>query len=407
MNQASKAWWHSATFVIIAGCSIALVGFGIRSVLGLFLEPMTQANNWSRETYSIAMAIQNLLWGIGLPIAGILVDKYGPRWVLMFGALAYFFGLWGMGNAQSSGVLHITGGLLAGTGVAFTAFTLMLATMVKVVGPQKRSMVLGLGTAAGSLGQVLFSPITQGLISQFGWHSALIILASLTLTIIPLAFILPNIRSDDMASNDVQQSLAQAVYEALQHRGYMLLTVGFFVCGFHVAFITVHMPAYVKDLGLGPQVGAICLSLIGLFNLAGSLLSGAAGQRYSKKMGLATIYFARAIAIFVLIIMPKTALTMYVFASVMGLLWLSTVPLTTGIVAQVFGVRYMATLFGIVFLSHQLGSFSGIWLGGWLYDHHGNYDLMWWAGIVLGILAALLHLPINEKPLAKLGAVST
>ncbi len=402
----SSSWWYTPAFVILAGCIISLLGFGIRSSLGLFLDPMTQVHGWSRETYSLAMAIQNLLWGLGLPLAGLLVDKNGPRAVLIFGSLAYCLGLIGMSYASSSFALHMTGGVLAGTGIAFTAFTLMLATMVKVVGPERRSFVLGLGTASGSLGQVLFSPISQGLISSYGWHSALIILASIVLSILPLAFILPNGASSRSEQLQQKQTASEALYEALHHRGYVLLTIGFFVCGFHVAFITVHFPAYVRDLGLDPKVGAYSIALIGLMNIIGSVLSGIAGQRYSKKMGLATIYFARAVTILALILLPKTELTIYLFAAVMGILWLSTVPLTTGIVAQVFGVRYMATLFGVVFFSHQLGSFSGIWLGGWLYDRNGNYDLMWWAGILLGILAALIHMPINEKPLPRLSKAS-
>ncbi len=406
ITKASTPWWHAPIYVILAGCAVSFLGFGVRSILGLFLEPMTTANGWTRETFSIAMAIQNLLWGLGLPIAGILVDKNGPRGVLIFGALAYFLGLVGMAYSADSFTLHLTAGVIAGSGVAFTAFTLMLATMVKVTGPERRSFVLGLGTAAGSLGQVVFSPISQGLISSYGWHSALIILACLLLTLIPLALILPSQANNSATQIDEKQSLAEVLYEALHHKGYLLLTTGFFVCGFHVAFITVHLPAYVRDLGLDPKVGAHSIALIGLFNILGSVLSGLAGQRYSKKMGLATIYALRAIAIFALIMAPKTALTIYLFAGTMGILWLSTVPLTTGIVAQIFGVRYMATLFGVVFLSHQLGSFSGIWLGGWLYDHHGNYDMMWWAGIALGLLAAFVHIPINEKPLSRLGEIS-
>lgn len=397
----SKLWWQTSLIIIIAACTISMLGFGIRSVLGLFLDPMTVANGWTRETYALAMAIQNLLWGIGLPIAGIWVDKSGPRKVLLLGAVIYATGIYGMANASSASSLQLMGGVVAGTGIAFTAFSLMLATMVKVVGDEKRSFVLGLGTAAGSVGQVVFSPISQGMITQYGWHSALTILASLCLLIIPLALLLPKIETTK-AFVKTEQTLTEALYEALSHRGFVLLTIGFFVCGFHVAFITVHFPAYIKDMGLDPIVGAYCIAIVGLFNIVGSLYSGFFGQRYSKKMGLAGIYFARAITITAMLLLPKTASMMYLFSAVMGLLWLSTVPLTTGIVAQVFGVRYMATLFGLVFLSHQLGSFMGVWLGGKLYDQTGNYDMMWYAGIILGVVAALLHLPINENPLKRL-----
>jgi len=399
--------WRTALVVIVAGCAISTIGFGIRAVFGLFLEPMTAARGWSRETFALAMALQNLLWGVVLPFAGAMADRIGPVRVIVLGAVIYCAGVWGMSASQTSLALYLTGGILTGTGVAFSAFSIALAAMARVVGPQKRSLVLGLGTAAGSFGQVLFSPIAQGFISAFGWHATLLMFAATTLAMIPLALLLPNDPShsaDPAAGARGGQTLAQALVEALMHRGYVLLTIGFFVCGFHVAFITVHFPVYVTDLGLRPEVGAYAIALIGLFNIAGSFLSGMAGQYWSKKCGLSVIYLARALCIFLLLMAPKTESTVYLFAGAMGILWLSTVPLTTGIVAQVFGLRYMATLFGLVFLSHQLGSFIGIWLGGRLYDHAGSYDGMWWAGIVAGVLAAIVHLPINEKPLARLSA---
>lgn len=397
----SASSWRSPLLVIIAGCLIAVIGFGIRSTFGIYLDPMTTDQGWSRETYGLAMALQNLAWGVGLPFAGALADKYGPTRVIWVGAVIYGIGVWGMSIAGTGFALAMTGGVLAGLGIAFSAFTLAMASMVRVVGPEKRSFVLGLGTAAGSFGQVIFSPIAQGFVNNFGWSQALVIFALTTLVMIPLAFLLPSdpARSTDTVSN---QSMTEALLEALSHRGYVLLTIGFFVCGFHVAFITVHFPAYIKDLGLDPRVGAYSLSLIGLFNIFGSFMAGYIGQRRSKKTSLATIYVLRAVVIFMLLMLPKTELVIYLFAATMGILWLSTVPLTTGIVAQVFGVRYMATLFGIVFLSHQLGSFLGVWWGGRLYDQTGSYDMMWWAGIVLGIGAALIHLLINEKPLARL-----
>ena len=393
--------WRTPLVVILAGCLIALVGFGIRSIFGLFLEPMTVARGWDRETFALAMALQNLLWGIGLPFAGALADRYGPSKVLAGGAIVYAVGVWGMSFAESGLALHFFAGILTGLGVAFTAFSIAMAAMAKAVGPERRSLVLGLGTAAGSFGQVVFSPLGQAYIANFGWDTALIILAATALVIIPLAFALP---SETGAKGEApsDQSIAEALREAGSHRGYVLLTVGFFVCGFHVAFITVHFPAYVMDLGLAPQVGAYAIALIGLFNIVGSVLSGMAGQRWSKKYGLSVIYFARALCILALLMAPKTEVTMYLFAGAMGVLWLSTVPLTTGIVAQVFGARYMATLFGIVFLSHQIDSLLGDWLGGYLYDTQGSYDAIWWAGVVLGVAAAAIHLPINEKPLARL-----
>ncbi len=402
-SQPSASSWRTPLLVILAGCLIAMTGFGVRSIFGLFLEPMTVAKGWDRETFALAMAIQNLLWGIGVPVAGAIADRYGPARVMTLGALVYGAGVWGMAEADSGLMLHVFGGVLTGVGVAFTAFSLALASMARVVGPERRSLALGLGTAAGSFGQVVFSPLGQAMIAQFGWQPALLILAATALIIIPLAFVLPN---DPSAKGEAasDQSIGQALREAGSHSGYVLLTLGFFVCGFHVAFITVHFPAYAKDLGLGAEVGAYSIAIVGLFNIIGSFLSGAAGQRWSKKSSLSAIYFARAIAITALLLAPKTEITLYAFSAVMGILWLSTVPLTTGIVAQVFGVRYMATLFGIVFLSHQVGSFLGVWLGGRLYDATGSYDSMWWAGVALGLLAAVVHLPINEKPLARLSA---
>ncbi len=405
-DQSRTHGWRTPTVVLIAGCLIAMLGFGIRSSLGLFLEPMTADRGWSRESFGMALALQNLFWGIGLPVAGALADKYGSSRVIMVGALTYAAGLYGMGWVESPAGLNLFAGLLSGLGIAFSAFTLAMAAMVRVVGPEKRSLVLGLGTAAGSLGQVLFSPISQGFIQVIGWSSTLTMLALVALFLLPLAIVLPVVTNTSAggagAMQDAEQSLKGAVKEAFGHRGFVLLTTGFFVCGFHVAFIGVHFPAYVRDLGLDPNIGAYSLALIGLFNIVGSFGSGVVGQKYSMRLSLSAIYFARSVVILALLLAPKTPMVILIFASVMGILWLSTVPLTTGIIAQVFGVRYMGTLFGIVFLSHQIGSFLGVWLGGVIHDRTGSYDGMWWAGVFFGVVAALIHLPINEKPLARL-----
>jgi len=399
-NQ-NRIGWHSAWIVVTAGCLIALTGFGVRATFGFFLEPMTIAKDWSRETFSIAMAIQNLLWGIGVPIAGAFADRRGATPVLALGALFYCFGIYGMANADSGLTLNLFGGVLTGLGIAFTGYALALSAIAKAVGPQHRSLALGLGTAAGSLGQVVFSPIGQGLIDAYGWHSALNILALTTLIVVPMAILIPNTKTA-VGEIDTGQSLLEALREAAAHRGYVLLTLGFFVCGFHVAFIAVHFPAYVKDLGLPGSTAAIALSLIGAFNIIGSFASGAWGQRRSKKNGLTSIYFFRALTITALLLAPKTEFTIYLFSAVMGILWLSTIPLTTGIVGQVFGLRYLATLFGIVFFSHQLGAFLGVWLGGYLYDTTGSYNSIWWAGVALGLTAALLHFLIDDRPLPRL-----
>ncbi|WP_193555791.1 MFS transporter [Hwanghaeella grinnelliae] len=400
INATDSMGWRTPTMVIVAGCVIAVLGFGVRSTFGLFLDPMTEARGWDTETFALAMAIQNLLWGVGAFAAGALADRFGPVKVIVFGALAYASGIYGMTIAESSLMLHLTGGILTGIGVAFTGFALVMAAMAKVVGPEKRSLILGLGTAAGSFGQVVFTPMGQAFIEIYGWSNALLLLAGCAMVVLPLAFILPN---NPGVNTDTSNTLTmgQALQEALNHRGFVLLTIGFFVCGFHVAFIAVHFPKYVKELGLDPSIGALALSLVGLFNIAGSFMSGMFGQRWSKRIGLSGIYFLRAIAIFLLMIAPKTELTIFLFAGAMGILWLSTVPLTSGLVAQVFGVRYMASLFGIVFLGHQLGSFLGIWLGGYLFDKYGSYDAVWWAGVALGLMAAVVHLPIDERPVMR------
>lgn len=396
--------WRTPVVVILAGCLIAMLGFGIRSIFGLFLDPMILAKGWNRETLAFAMALQNLLWGMGVPVASAIADKFGPAKVIAFGTVLYAVGTIGMAEADNAVMLHLFAGIITGLGIAFTAFSIVLAAIAKAVSAEKRSVALGLGTASGSFGQVLFSPIVLAFISSYGWHDTLWILAFTVLLIVPLAFCLPGFSADNDGAKTAQseQSLTAALSEALAHRGFVLLTVGFFVCGFHVAFITVHLPSYVNDLGLDPVVGAYALSIIGLCNIIGSFMAGFAGQRFSKKYCLSTLYFTRAVIISVLLMLPKTELTIYLFCAAMGILWLATVPLTSGIVAQIFGLRYMATLFGLVFFSHQLGSFAGIWLGGYLYDTYGSYDPIWYAGIVLGVLAAIIHLPINERPLARL-----
>lgn len=379
---------------------ISLIGFGVRSTLGLFIAPMGEAG-WSLQSLALALAVQNLLWGLSLPVAGALADRFGARPVIIVGALVYAIGLFGMTVAGSNTSMMMFAGILAGIGIAFSAFSIAMAAMVRAVGPEKRSLTLGLGTAAGSAGQVVFSPIALLLIQSLGWSSALVALAVLVLVLIPLALMLPKAGGAG-AVHLVEQTMGEALSEAFSHRGYVLLTLGFFVCGFHVAFIGVHFPPYVASLGMPASIGAWSLVLIGLFNIVGSFGSGFIGQRYSKKRGLSVIYLLRAMVITALMVAPKTETTLLLFAASMGILWLSTVPLTTGIIAQVFGVQYMATLFGIVFLSHQLGSFSGVWLGGYLYETTGSYDGMWWAAVLLGVAAAIVHWPIDEKPLARL-----
>ena len=387
--------------VIVAGCLISLIGFGVRGSFGLYLEPMTASNGWSRQTFAFAMAVQNLMWGIGVPVAGAIADRYGAALVIALGAVVFAIGVAGMAASESGIALLLSGGLLAGLGVAFTSFSLVLAAIARVVGPERRSLALGFGTAAGSLGQVIFSPLSQTLIASYGWYDSLLLISLVTLVMIPLAFTLRG-AGKAVGEPESGQTLGEALGEAMSHRGYVLLTIGFFVCGFHVAFITVHFPAYVTDLGLSPHVGAYALAIVGLLNIFGAFMSGAIGQRFSKKMSLSVIYLGRAVVIVALLMAPTRDLTIYLFAASMGLLWLSTVPLTTGIVAQLFGLKYMATLSGIVLLGHQIGSFVGVWIGGVIYDRTGSYDLMWWAAVFFAVFATVVHLAIDDKPVPRL-----
>ncbi len=393
--------WQTPLLVLAAGALLALLESGSRSVFGLFLPPMTEARGWSREVFSIAMALQNLTLGLLLPVAASAADRFGPVRVVAGGASLYALGIWVMTVAETPLAFQLVGGLMVGAGVAFTSFTLAVAAMVRVVEPGRRPLVMGVGMAAASVGRVLFSPLAQGFINTFGWSDAMTYLALISLAMIPLAFLLPGDPSL-AAERTARASIGDAIREAVGHRGYLLLATGFFVCGFHVAFISVHLPAFMLDLGFGAHVGAISLSLIGLFNVIGTLLSGMAGMRFSRRLGLSVIYTSRAVVIAAFLVLPKTELTAYAFAALMGLLWLSTVPLTTDIVARIFGVRYLATLFSFVLLSHQVGAFFGVWLGGAIYEATGSYDGMWLAGIALGLAAALIHLPINERPLPRL-----
>lgn len=389
--------------IIVCGCLIALISFGPRSAMGLFFQPMTEARDWSREIFALAIAIQNLMWGIGQPFAGMVADRYGTWKCMTLGAVLYSAGLIIMMDAESAVALHMSAGVLIGLGIAFSSFSLVLAAFGRTVSPEQRSLAFGIGTASGSLGQFLFAPLGGTLIASIGWQDTLIVFAGLV-ALVPLLAIALKGKSEQPqgTSPGSDQKLTSAVAEAFKTRGFLLLTVGFFVCGFHVAFITVHLPPFIADAGLDPSWGAWAIALIGLFNIFGALASGYIGGRYSKPIFLSLIYLGRSLAIFVFIMLPITPTTVLVFSSVMGLLWLSTIPPTSGLVAVMFGPRYMATLFGFVFLSHQIGSFLGIWLGGKLFDETGSYDAIWWSGIVLGILAAIIHWPIEEKPVPRL-----
>ena len=391
--------------VLIAGCSIAALSFGPRAALGLFLSPMSEANGWGRDVFALALAVQVLLWGAAQPVAGALADRYGPVLVLSGGAVLYAVGLWLMAYSTSPAMLNISAGVFMGFGIAGSSFTIVIAAFGKLLPPEWRSTAFGAGTAAGSFGQFLFSPLAVGLTHGFGWQNALVLFGVIVLLVIPLSLVLATPK-DALASNAPKQSLREALSEAFGHRSFVLLVVGFFTCGFQLLFITVHLPAYVVDRGLSVDIGAWTIGVIGLFNIAGSLLAGWLGDKMPKRYLLAAIYFLRSAAVLAFISFPVTPATSIGFGAVMGLLWLSTVPPTSGLVAIMFGTRWFATLFGVAFFSHQLGGFLGVWLGGVLYEAFGSYDPIWWGSIALGIASALIHLPIVEKPVARAAAAA-
>ncbi len=385
--------------IIASGSLIAMMTFGPRSAMGFFQLPMLSDTGWDRSTFGLAMAIQNLAWGLGQPFFGALADKYGTGRVLTLSGLLYAAGLTVMAHASSPVWLHIGGGLLVGLAVAAGSFGIVLSAFARNVTPEQRSFAFGIGTAAGSAGMFLFAPLSQALISNFGWSDSLVWLGALMLIVPLLAYPLRgNANSGTQSKAQARQTVAEALREALGHRSYLLLTSGFFVCGFQVAFITAHFPAYLGDIGIDARYAVIAMALIGFFNVIGSLASGFISQRYSKPYFLAFIYVARSVAVTAFLLLPQTPLSVIVFAIVMGLLWLSTVPPTNALVAIMFGTRHLGLLGGLVFLSHQIGSFLGVWMGGYLYDRMGSYDTVWWFGVALGVFAAIVHWPIAERP---------
>lgn len=403
MNKTASAGSIGAVMpLVICGCLIAMLAFGPRSAMGLFQIPLLEAKGWDRSTFGLAMALQNLFWGLSQPVFGVIADKFGTWRVLLTGTVLYATGLWMMSVSASPLWLHVGGGILVGCGIGAGSFGIILSSFGRNVAPNQRSMVFGLATAAGSAGMFVFAPLTQTLISLFGWSQALVWLAVLMLAIPFLAIPLRgNSDSGAVSADEYQQTVGEALAEAARTRGYLLLAAGFFVCGFHVAFITAHFPAYISDIGLSAKWAVMAISLIGLFNIFGSLASGYLGQKYSKPYLLVWIYLARSVAMMAFVLLPKSGLSVAIFSIVMGILWLSTVAPTNGIVAVMFGTRYLGLLGGLVFLTHQLGSFSGVWLGGYLYERFGSFDIVWWLGVALGLFAALIHWPIREKPVER------
>lgn len=403
MNKPLAATPSMPWLIIASGSLIVLLVFGPRSAMGFFQLPMLSETGWDRSTFGLAMAFQNLFWGLSQPFFGAIADRYGTGRVLLVSGVLYAAGLLLMAHATAPIWLHIGGGVLVGLAIGAGSFSVILSAFARNVTPQQRSMAFGIGTAAGSAGMFLFAPLSQTLINQYGWSDSLVIMGGMMLLVPLLAFPLKgNADSGTQSHSAVQQSVGQALREAFAHHGYLLLVSGFFVCGFQVAFITAHFPAYLGDIGIDAKYAVIAMALIGFFNIIGSLAAGWIAQRYSKPYFLAYIYIGRSIVVTAFLLLPQTPLSVIIFATVMGLLWLSTVPPTNGLVAIMFGTRHLGLLGGMVFLSHQIGSFLGVWMGGYLYDHFGSYDPVWWLGVGLGLFAAAVHWPIRERPVDRL-----
>ncbi len=394
-SDTSTFQWRHSVIIVVAACLVIFIGFGTRSMMGVFLVPVSDHYDWGRSIFAFAAALQNIFWGFSQPVFGAIADRYGSGRVIVVGGLCYIAGLALMAVASTPLGLYVANGMLIGFGLSGTTFAIVLAVIARNVPERHRSMALGIGSAAGSLGQFVLVPIANILILQIGWESALLIFACLAVLVLPLARAL----SGRPVAQGPEQTLRQALKQAGRHSGYVYLTAGFFVCGFQVTFIGIHLPAYLGDIGLSSVIGAWALSLVGIFNLFGTLIAGYFGNRMRKKSILAFIYFGRAVVIAVFVTLPPSNASALIFAAAMGILWLATVPLTSGIVGQIFGPRYLGTLFGIVFFSHQIGSFLGVWLGGVLFDTTQSYVVVWWICAALGIIASVLHLPIDERPI--------
>jgi MFS family permease len=393
--------------VLLCGAAILTLAMGVRHGFGLWLQPITQAQNWTRENFALAIAIQNLTWGFAGIFSGMLADRFGAFRVIVTCSVLYALGLVGMAYSSTPAVFTATAGVLIGIAQAGTTYAVIYGVIGRNVSAEKRSWAMGVAAAAGSFGQFLMVPIEGYLISSLGWQEALVWLGLLALICIPLAFGLrePGFIGGTAPKRD--QSILHALQEAFKYPSFQLLMAGYFVCGFQVVFIGVHMPSYLKDKGLSPEVASMALALIGLFNVFGTYAAGVLGQRLAKRKILSFIYFMRSVAIVLFLLAPLTPMSVYIFASVMGLLWLSTVPPTNAIVAQIFGVAHLSMLGGFVFFSHQIGSFMGVWLGGYLYDKTGSYDIVWYISIALGVFAGLVNMPVRETAIDREPKVAT
>ena len=393
---------RTPAIIIACGCAIALLGFGPRSTLGFFIQPMSRDFAWGRDVFGLALAVQNLLWGLGQPLAGAIADRFGTFRVMCLGALLYAGGLLMMRYASSPLSLNLGAGVLIGFGLSGCSFNLVLSAFNKLLPPRQRSIALGAGTAAGSFGQFLFAPIGVAMIDGLGWQGALTVFAALMLLIVPLSLALstPSAIAANIPAAE-QQSFRTALAEAFGHRSYVLLVLGFFTCGFQLAFVTVHLPAFLVDRGISTQIGGWVVAAIGLFNIIGSLGVGWLQNVFPKRYILSVIYGVRALATVAFITFPVTPFSAIAFGAVSGLLWLSTVPPTSALVSLMFGTRWFATLYGFAFVSHQLGGSLGVWLGGVMFETFGSYTPVWWLSVLFGVLSALINLPIVEKPVAR------
>ena len=406
------AGWRTPAVIVVCGCLVATLAFGPRSAFGVFLQPLSMANGWGRDVFALSVAIQTLLYGAAQPFSGGLADRFGTIRVIIAGALLYALGVFMMAHATTPGMLYLSSGVLIGFGLSGCSFNLIISSFGKLLPESWRSMSFGAGTAAGSFGQFLFSPLGVYLINSFGWQTALEVFAGLLLFIIPLAFAVAAPGADAPAGAArtpdaaVAQTYKQALAEAFGHRSYILLVLGFFTCGFQLGFVTVHLPAYLIDRGLSAEVGGWTLGVIGLFNIVGSMLSGWLGGFLPKRYILSTIYFTRALTVVMLITLPPSPTVTMIYGALTGLLWLSTVPPTSGLVALMFGTRWLAMLFGIAFFSHQVGGFLGVYLGGVLFEQTGSYNVVWWLGVLFGVLSAVINLPIVEKPVVRIAAAA-
>src|SRR3954452_1728613 len=396
------ASWRTPLVIIACGCVIALLSFGPRSSLGFFIQPMSREFSWGRDVFGLDLALQNLLWGLGQPVAGAIADRFGVLRVMCIGAVLYAGGLLMMRYAATPLSLDLGAGVLIGFGLSGCSFNLVLSAFSKLLPPERRGVALGLGTAAGSFGQFLFAPFGVATIDNFGWQTALIVFAALMLLIVPLALALstpPQTPANVPAAD--QQSFRTGLAEAFGHRSYVLLVLGFFTCGFQLAFITVHLPAYLADRGISAQTGGWVIAAVGLFNIIGSLSVGVLQNKFPKRYILSVLYFVRAMAIVAFVSFPITPASAIMFGAVTGLAWLSTVPPTSALVALMFGTRWFATLYGFAFVSHQVGGFLGVLLGGVVYEQFGSYTPIWWLSVLFGVLSALINLPIVEAPVAR------